>query len=162
MADKTLFTQEILRVESEIPDGMTIGDIRREGNKLFKYVKYDPGADEDLVVGDVLAYKDISNDDVTGDFSDVAATVVAAGIVPVAVDLSVDGASNVAFLWVQIEGPAVVSVAPAGSPADGDLLKLDEAVDKGLTLVLDSANKQRPVAVAIDVSAKTVLADFPH
>lgn len=161
MADKTLFTQEVDEVKSSVPDGMTLGDIRREGNKIFKYVRYNPGADEDLVVGDVLVYTDAQQTDVTGDVSDITAVPVGAGIIPIAVDLGLDGLNNIAFFWVQVKGPATVSVAIAGAPADGDNLKVDAAVDKGLIKTAGTAG-ERPVAVGVDVSALTVIAEFPY
>ena len=133
---------------SDLPRASTasvdvLGQIRFIGNKVYKYVKYIDLADQDdtsvdAAVGDQLLYSDYSAHTVTIDGTDVEAGSAGgngAGIATVVVD-GVDNAGH--YFWMQIQGPATLSTAIAGSPVLGGGITgstTDKTFTKAVTLV---------------------------
>ena len=155
MSNKTLFPQALDRNSSTLLPGMTVGDLRVENNKVYMFQKYNPGADEDLVANQNLYYEDVVATSVTGDISDVSGTPILAGLAVNALDLGLEGASNVAYIWLQIEGQATVVSAIGGAPADGGPVVLSGAqfVNALSGVVMTHGI---PLGVTIDTSAKTI------
>lgn len=130
--------------------------------KIYKYVKYNDGtANLDLAAGDVVYYVDdtgYGTNTVTADVSDSTGAEIGAGVVPATVT------DDSSYFWIQIKGPATVSVTPEGSAGDGDPLTCVGAGDKALTKAAeaDSTGVYKYVcAVAVDASAKEIICDFP-
>lgn len=139
------------------------GDIFWNGNKCYKFVKYDNGtANLDLAAGDVVYYVDdtgYGSSIVSADVSDATGQELGAGVV-VATAVTATGS----YMWVQIKGPATVLVALGGSAGDGDPLTCVGAADKALTKAAeaDSTGVYKPVcAFAVDASAKEIICEFP-
>lgn len=120
--------------------------------KVYKYVQYLEGtAAVDGVAGEVAAYNAEDGyklNQVTSDYSDT--DDLGAGVLPV-------GASDEEFLWIQIKGPATLSIALTGS-TDGLAQTVAGAADGTLD---DAATLEHRCAYAVDASAKEIIADFP-
>jgi hypothetical protein len=130
--------------------------------KVYKYVQYVDGtANLDLVAGDVVYYVDDTGygaNRVTADVSDSSGQEIGAGVVQATVT------DDLAYMWVQIKGPATVAVTIGGSAADGDPLTCVGAADKALARAVeaDTAAVYKPVvAIAVDASAGEIICDFP-
>ncbi len=130
--------------------------------KVFKYVQYVDGtANLDLVAGDVVHYVDDTGygaNKVSADVSDATGQEIGAGVVQATVT------DDLAYMWIQIKGPATVSETIGGSAGDGDPLTCVGASDKALTKAAeaDSTGVYKPVvAIAVDASAKEIICDFP-
>lgn len=146
----------------------TLGKIRVEGNKVYKYVQIlNTTATVAAVAGDIVAYfaaTGHSTNRVVTDKTDADAAPVAAG----AVQAAVAGVLAVAeYGWIQIKGPATLNTAIGGTPADGDQL-MAGATDKALTKQLFAGTTPNIAAtgayagVATDESAKLVALDCPY
>ena len=130
--------------------------------KVYKYVVYEHGTGAlDLAAGDVVYYVDDTGyaaNEVTADVSDSTGVEIGAGVAPAAV--TVDGS----YFWAQIKGPATVAQTIGGTPGDGDPLTCVAAADKALTKAAEAdtaATYVSVVAIAVDVSAKEIICDFP-
>ena len=120
--------------------------------KVYKYVQYLEGtAAVDGVAGEVAAYNAEDGyklNQVTSDYSDsdnVGAGVLGANV------------SDEQYLWIQIKGPATLSIALTGT-TDGAVQTVTGAGDGTLD---DAATLEHRCAVAIDATAKEILCDFP-
>lgn len=121
---KTSFIQALSDRSATEKD--TLGDIRWEGNKCYKYVQYNDGSAVAAVVGQAAYYylnSGYEGNQVTSDLSD--SDEVGAGIL-----MAVLGDGE--YGWVQIKGFATMSIAfesgtdgspltPTGGTTDGNL-----------------------------------------
>ncbi len=117
--------------------GDKIGDIRVEGNKFYKCVKFfNDTATLASVAGDVVNYHAE-----TGHVTNIVSGVVAeAGTqrlcAGVQVAAAIAGVENVAYYgWVQVTGSVTLNTDIGGSAGDGDPLTTDGAAD----LAMDKA-----------------------
>ena len=122
--------------------------------KVYKYITYsEEAAATDGVAGEVAYYvaaTGYANNDVTSDLS--ASDEVGAGVLQAAL-------SDNEFGWIQIEGPATLTIALTAG-ADGDPLTATGAGDG--TLDVSALVTDVVVAIAGDASAKEILCMFPR
>lgn len=144
-------------------DENVLGTHKWQGNKCYKWVKFDDGtANLDLVAGDVVYYVDDTGygaSVVSADVSDSSGQEIGAGVVTATVT------ATDTYMWVQIKGPATVTETLGGSAGDGDPLTAVGAADKALTKAAeaDSTGVYKPVvAIAVDASAKEIICNFPY
>ena len=121
--------------------------------KLYKYVQYDTGsAGAAAVAGEVAYYYTLDgykNNVVTSDLSD--SIEIGAGVLQA---VMTDGQ----FGWVQISGPALLTIAlTAGS--DGSNLTPTGSADG--TLDVTTASTDHICAIAGDISDKEIICTFP-
>ncbi len=123
--------------------------------KIYKYLQYVEGtAAVDGVVGEVAYYYEDSGPidfKVSSDLSDCTGEV-GAGVIQVTM-------SDLEYAWLQIKGPATLSIALTAG-ADGDSLTPTGAGD-GTLDVATAAHTDHICAQAIDASAKIICCDFP-
>ncbi len=147
---KTIFNTFVTDVSDTDKEG--VGALRVEGNKTYKWVKYDDGsANLAAAVGDVVGYKTggYATQTVTSDASDCDG--IGAGVLMAA---PADGQ----FCWIQIKGQATCSTAFVGPPVAGNGLKFsvsDRAFNVG------AAATDTIVAACTHVVNKTVILDCP-
>ncbi len=119
MMFKTTYLTRLTDVDTT--DRESIGTLRFESGKMYKYVKYNHGVGElDLVVGNVVGYFLNGADDyvVTADVSSMDTLPVIAGII-VAATVTVDDS----YIWIQIGGPGTLATTVEGTtPAAGDVI----------------------------------------
>ena len=115
---KVVWSGALTRVDSTQKE--TIGSIRREGTKVYKYVHFTVGATA-VAAGDFAAYLKVRRDSVTADFS--TTDLVPAGMF--LATMTADG-----FCWIQVRGPATCTVANLSGVADGVQCKIDASNDK--------------------------------
>jgi hypothetical protein len=124
-----------------------------EGIKLYKWVKYDEGAAAvDAVAGEACYYYTLDgykNHTVTSDLSD--SVEIGAGILQAVMSDGDEG-------WVQIKGPATMTIALTAG-ADGDPLTPTGAADG--TLDVSAAVTDNVCAIAGDASDNEIVCDFP-
>jgi hypothetical protein len=135
--------------------GTIAGDIGGNGpQKNYKYIQYVAGAaGVDGVTGEVAYYTasdGYEDSEVTSDVS--SSSSVGAGVLQAAM-------SNTTYGWVQISGPATLSIALTAG-ADGNALTAPGATDG--TLDVASAVTDAICAFAADVSAKKIVCMFPN
>lgn len=144
---------DITQTYASLNDGNTpsVGTIVCNLNKKYKFVQYDAAtAAAAGVSGEVAYYLAGSSTVVTSDLSD--SDEVGAGV------LQADVADG-SYCWVQIKGPATLSIALTAG-ADGDPLTPTGATDG--TLDVTAAVTDHVCAVAIDASAQEIICDFPE
>ncbi|NIT58370.1 MAG: hypothetical protein GWN00_19730 [Aliifodinibius sp.] len=121
--------------------------------KIYKYITYsEEAAAVDGVAGEVAYYvaaTGYANNDVTSDLS--ASDEVGAGVLQATL-------SDNEFGWIQIKGPATLTIALTAG-ADGDTLTPTGAGDG--TLDVTALVTDHRCAVAGDISAQEILCDFP-
>ena len=155
---------EVTRVftSDEMEEGLTTGlgnIVCLPGGKEYKLVLYDEGTGAlDLAAGDLVVYTDVTGYDtstVTADVSDVAGTLIPAGIVA-ATTVDTDGT----YFYIQISGPATANQTLGGSAGDG--APLQAGADKTLTLAAEAGSgaPDHVCAYAVDASAKTIACRF--
>jgi hypothetical protein len=139
--------------------GTLSGDIFPEGpQKLYKYIQYEAGAAAVAgVAGEVAYYAKVAVGDatatiVTSDLTD--SDEVGAGVLQAAL---ADGE----FGWVQVCGPATLSIALAAG-ADGDPLTPTGATDGTLDVNIATAANTDICARAMDADAKIIMCDFVY
>ena len=154
---KQVFETGITDTSTDDKEG--IGTLRWEGNKCYKWVKYDDGTGNlDIVVGDVLVYKatEYKNSVVTADLTDADTLPVGAGLAVTTVT------ADATYMWMQIKGPATLSLDPTGSsPGDGDVFSAGATTggtDKAA--VIDPGDNLTRMGTVIDDSAKEVALDY--
>ena len=137
--------------------GTIAGNIGTEGpQKSYRYIKYVAGAAAVAgVAGEVAYYATVAVGDATGtvvtsDLSDSDA--VGAGVLQASLT---DGT----FGWVQVKGPATLSIALTAG-ADGDALTPTGAGDGTLDVNIATAADTDICARAIDASANIIMCDF--
>lgn len=134
-----------------------VGAIRIEGNKVYKWVKYDQGAGAVAAVAGNIAYytkddvasKGYENHVVTSDLSD--SYNLGAGVLQAVIP-------NNNWGWIQIRGYALITPALTAG-ADGNALTAVGATDG--TLDVSAAVTDAVVALAADVTAKKIICLFP-
>lgn len=121
-----------------------------QDGKVYKFVKYsEEAAATDGVAGEVAYYLVTGGNVVTSDLS--ASSNVGAGVLQAAM-------SEGEYGWVQIKGIATLSIAlTAGS--DGNALTPIGAGDG--TLDVSALVTDHVCAIALDISEKIILCDFP-
>ena len=144
--------------DTSLKDVVGVGTLRWEGNKCYKWVKYDEGDSLDIVVGDVLAYKATSYNDnvVTADLSEGDTIPTPAGIAlsTVTVDLT--------YMWIQIKGFATLSLDVLGSsPGNGEALGAGLTGGTDKAAIVDPADNQVRFGANVDDSSKTCVLDCP-
>ena len=137
--------------------GTIAGDIGTVGpQKSYRYIKYEAGAAAVAgVAGEVAYYATVAAGDATGtivtsDLSD--SNEVGAGVLQASLT---DGT----FGWVQVKGPATLSIALTAG-ADGDALTPTGAGDGTLDVNIATAANTDICARAIDASANIIMCDF--
>lgn len=149
---KQSFVQALTEVSSTAKD--QVGDLRREGNKTYMYVKLqNTTATVAGVAGDPVAYAvaDSAADTphVVTDHSDAAAVPVFAGVLVAAV---AGVLATAYYLWIQVGGPVTSNPAVVGTI--GQAIKL-AAADK--TWAAMAAFTDAPAAVIVHVASKKLL-----
>lgn len=133
-------------------DAEGVGTIRREGNKTYKFIKFNNGTvnTEGLAGHFVVYFTDVGydNSEVTFDNSDGS---VGAGVLVAALQ---DGN----FGWIQIGGQVILLISLDGG-ADGDAATLVAATDG--TLTLSALVTDQHCGVINDVTAKKVVLTCP-
>ena len=121
--------------------------------KLYKYVQYDTGSvGTAAVAGEACYYYTLDgykNNQVTSDLSD--SVEIGAGILQA---IMTDGQ----FGWVQIKGPATLTIALTAG-ADGDPLTPTGSADGTLDVSADVTDNV--CAIAGDISDKEIICTFP-
>jgi hypothetical protein len=149
---KTIFNSAL--TDSFEKDVEGVGSIRVEGNKVYKFVKFDNGTGNiAAAAGNAVGYlkaTGYSTSTVTCDVSDTDNIVAGAllAVVP-------DGY----YCWVQIQGAATLAVALDDAPADGGPLVMG-TTDAALGKAAVSGNAEASLAVcglAEDASEKKVI-----
>jgi hypothetical protein len=140
--------------------GTIAGNIGADGpQKLYKYVQYNAAtAAVAGVAGEVAYYTTVAIGDATGTIvtSDVSDSIlVGAGVLQA--DLTDDY-----YGWVQVSGPATLSIALDGSPADGNPLTPTGASDGTLDVVVTTVALANICAYSIDTSEKIIMCCFAH
>ena len=135
--------------------GTVFDDVGTDGPaKSYKYVKYDTGAGGVAAVAGQIAYYYLAGGTqdsiVTSDLSD--SVNIGAGVLNSA---PTDGQ----YCWVQISGPATLSIALTAG-ADGNALTPLGATDG--TLDVSSLVTNHVCAIADDISAKEIICTFPR
>ncbi len=136
-----------------------VGTIRFEGSKIYKWVKYNNGAGPVASVAGGMGYyyalsKDgvsqgYENSEVTMDFTD---GLFCAGVFQAVI-------ADASYGWIQIRGAAAMTVAIDVGAADGNMLKMSDAVD-GAVEVRAAVTEER-AAVATDFDADLVALTCP-
>ncbi len=145
--------------ETSATDKEGINTLRWEGNKCYKWVQYNSGAGTVAAVAGNVAYyyapsgdhasEQYTNGIVTSDLSDSAE--IGAGVLQAVI-------ATTEYGWIQIKGPATLTTALTAG-ADGDPLTATGTTDG--TLDVSAAVTDINVAIAQDISDKTVICDFP-
>ena len=158
MAIKQFFRTKITDTWTNAADGDPLGDIRWQGGKCYKCIKFDNGAGNIASVAGVMAeYKGATghaDNLVTLDSSD--GKKLAAGIFQ-AVIADLDRG------WVQIKGNAAMTVAIIGSTSNGDPLTLEGATADTGDLDISAAATDHVCAYADSEagSTPTIVLDCP-
>ena len=145
--------------DTSLSDVVGVGTLRWEGNKCYKWVKYDEGDSIDIVIGDVLTYKALQypNNIVTADISEADTIPTPAGVAlgTVTVDLT--------YMWIQIKGFMTLSLDPTGSsPGDGEALGAGASTSgTNKVAIIDPADNQMRLGASVDDSSKTCILDCP-
>lgn len=145
---------DISRIDTE--QKFKLGSVFQDyDGKVYKYLQYIEGtAAVDGVAGEVAYYYEDSgpiDGKVSSDVSDCTGSV-GAGVLQAIM-------SNEEYGWLQIKGPATLSIALTAG-ADGNALTGVGAGDG--TLDVSGAVTDAVVAYAVDASAKIILCDFPY
>ncbi len=136
-----------------------VGTIRFEGQKIYKWVKFNNGAGNIASVAGGMSYayavsKDgvtqgYENSEVTMDFTDgLFCTGVFQAII-----------ADASYGWIQIQGPATLSISIDVGAADGNMLKMSDAVD-GAVEIRAAVTEER-AAIATDFDADLVALRCP-
>ena len=156
---KQVFIQALTEISPSAKD--TLGDIRWEGNKCYKYVLYDDGAvNVTGVAGEVCYYildTGYPAHVVTSDLSSAGAdaTIIAAGVLQAGLD-------DTEFGWIQIKGHATLTITIVAG-ADGNALTPSGAAasDGSLDLKDTDVALSHTCAFIVDKDQKEILCDFP-
>lgn len=147
---KKVFAASLTDIATFDKDGL--GAIRFEGDKIYKYIKYNNGTvNTEGLAGHFVTYFGVAghdNSEVTFDHSD---GTVGAGVLVAALQ---DGN----FGYIQIQGPNTLLLALTAG-ADGDKLTIVGAGDG--TLDVSALVSDQHAAVAIDQANKKVLLTCP-
>ena len=149
---------QTLLADTHTTDKEGVGTLRCEGNKVYKYVKYNNGAgDVASVAGDIGYYYGIDanastggyeNNVITADFTDA---YLGAGVFQAVI---ADGS----YGWIQIKGPATINTALT---AGGDGQALTHVGSSDGTLDLSDNVTDAVVAYATDADQELIACNFP-
>ena len=149
---KKIFITKLTDVSSKDLEGL--GTLRWEGNKCYKWVTYShEAAAVDGVAGEVAAYLPIDgykNNDVTSAIT--AASDIGAGV------LQAIMADN-EFGWIQIKGPATLTIALTDATDDAPQVLLGGA-DGTLDINIATAANENICAWSGDATDKEIICDF--
>ena len=147
---------DVSAVYTTLDEGKTpaLGDIFwGTGGKVYKFIQYsEQAAATDGVAGEVAYYvadTGYGASQVTSDLS--ASSENGAGVLQAAM-------SDNEYGWIQIKGPATLSIALTAG-ADGDPLTPTGSADG--TLDVSAAVTDHVCAYAVDASAQEIICDFP-
>jgi hypothetical protein len=146
--------------ETSTTDKEGVGTIRFEGNKVYKWVKFNNGAGNVAsVAGNVAYYYGVGGDAADGDGYELSIVTMdrtdafmTAGVFQAII---ADGS----YGWIQIKGPATLTTALTAG-ADGQALTHIGAGADG-TLDVSALVTDQVAAIATDISAKLVALDCP-
>lgn len=148
---------ELTQVYTALTEGRTpsLGTVyEAPGGKAYKFIQYKEGtAAVDGVAGEVAYYYTLDgykNNQVSSDLSD--SVEIGAGVLQAAM-------SEDEYGWVQIEGPATLTIALTAG-ADGDPLTPTGAADG--TLDVSALVTDNICAVAGDISDMEIICQFPR
>ena len=135
-----------------------VNTLRWEGNKCYKWVKYNYGAGSvAAVAGNVVYSYALSGDGVSAGYEngevtmDLTDGLIAMGILQAII-------AHGSYGWIQVKGPATVTTALTAG-ADGNSLTAIGTTDG--TLDVSAAVTDAVTAFATDISAKMIVCDFP-
>lgn len=154
---KSVFVSSLTEVTTVAKD--QLGDIRWEGNKVYKYVQYkEEAAAVDGVAGEVCYYvldTGFGAHQVTSDLSASggAGAEIGAGVLQAVM-------SDNEFGWIQIKGLAVLTITLTAG-ADGNALTPQGSADGTLDVVVTTVALGHICAYITDVTDKEILCDFP-
>ena len=157
MPHKQIFIQGLTEISTVEKD--SLGDLRWENNKCYKYVQYDEAAAAIAgVAGEVCYYildTGYGANNVTSDLSagGGAGAVIGAGVLQAALD-------DEEFGWIQIKGLAVLTIALTAG-ADGNAITPQGSADGTLDVVVTTVALGHICAFITDVTDKEILCDFP-
>jgi len=138
--------------ETSATDMEGVGTIRHEGNKIYKWVKFDNGAGNVAsVIGNFAYYLTaaLKNDTVTMDLSD--SNFIGAGVFQSII-------ADLEFGWIQIMGKATLTTALTAG-ADGEALTPVGSTDG--TLDVSALATDHIAAIADDISVREVVLTCP-
>lgn len=153
---------QTLLADTSSKDKEEVGTLRFEGNKVYKWVKYNNGAgDVASIAGDVAYYYGVSGDAVTGGYENNVVTMdrtdayLGAGVFQAII---ADGE----YGWIQIKGPATLTNTLTAGADGNPLTHIGADADGRLDVVADGeADTSAIVAYATDIDAKKISCDFP-
>jgi len=152
VGQKKIFLTKLTDYSSTDKEG--VGTLRWEGNKCYKWIKYNQGSGSVAAAAGKVAYYygagGYADSEVTCDLSD--SVNLGAGVLQAAIP-------NGYYGWIQIKGPATLSVALTAG-ADGNALTPVGATDG--TLDVSAAVTDHVCAYADDISEKEIVCDFPY
>lgn len=135
-----------------------VNTLRWEGNKCYKWVKYNYGAGSVAAVAGNVVYsyalggdgvsQGYENGEVTMDLTD---GLIGMGILQAII-------AHGSYGWIQVKGPATVTTALTAG-ADGNSLTAIGTTDG--TLDVSALVTDAVTAFATDISAKMIVCDFP-
>ena len=154
---KTIFRTRLTDVDSSAVD--TLGDLRYEQDKIYKYVQLqNTSATVAVVATDMVSYDNETGartNIVVADDDDADAVPIGAG----AVQAAAAGTLTVAYyLWIQVTGPITLATPPT-SGNDGQSLMMSTSADK--TLIVANAVTDTICATANDRTAGEVILRCP-
>ena len=151
---------DVIDTTKQFKLGTLAGDIGTDGpQKKYKYIQYEAAtAAVAGVAGEVAYYATVAVGDatatiVTSDLSDSDA--VGAGVLQASLT---DGT----YGWIQVSGPATLTIALDGTPSDGDPLTPTGAADGTLDVNIATAANTDVCARSIDTTAKIIMCCFKH
>ncbi len=155
-AKKTFLTR---LADTRTTDDEGVGTLRWEGNKCYKWVKYNAGSTPVTCVADEFAYYYAAAGDAASlgyESSEVTQyltdALMAAGV---AQAIIADGS----YGWIQIKGPATVNTAMKAG-ADGQMMTRVGASTDG-SLDVSAAVTDSQAGCATDISADMIALDCP-
>jgi hypothetical protein len=156
---KQVFVQSLTEVSLKALD--TLGDIRIEGGKIYKYVQLrNVTATVVGAAGDLVCYRANTggtDSQVVTDWTDADAAPVGAGMLLATVAGGIAAVQATAeFVWLQIKGNAIMS-ALAAPTGDGVRFKAHATSDKVTAAI--AAFTDPAVGAVLDTTARTVLLD---
>lgn len=147
MAFKQVFVTPLTADDAVAVDAL--GDIRVESGCVYKYVKF--SGTTAVAIGDVVC---VVASDTTRQTVDGANTSDGGGVA-----MAAHAVSSVRYGWVQIQGPATLSTALAGTPAVGDGMTVAGATAPAVTK--SAAANSQVVCTVGNVAGKIVSCCFP-
>ncbi len=150
---------QTLLTETSTKDKEVVGTLRFEGNKIYKWIKFNNGQnDVACVAGNVGYYYGVGTNASTGGYENNVVTMdqadmyLGAGVFQAII---ADGL----YGWIQIKGPATITTAlKAGG--DGEALT-HVGISTDGTLDVNAADTSAMVAFATDADEELIACDFP-